>query len=197
MVEEAVKRKIFRLFADILEYPRESVMDSVLECESLLPGKDIEAGTQLGKFRDFIENMSVAQLQEVYTVTFDMNAAYQPYVGYHLFGESYKRSIFMVELKKHYRANGFVIENNELPDHIVVLLYFVATCNDEDMSREIACEALVPALEKMLGKNKQVKVSENNIKKNEPKNNRVKKQQSSPYEHVLLALWLTILQHIE
>ena len=99
MAENDVKRNIFKLFAHILEYPRNSVMDFVLEGESILNDISVEATMQLSEFRDFIKTVSVEQLQEVYTVTFDMNAAYQPYVGYLLFGESYKRSMFLVELK--------------------------------------------------------------------------------------------------
>ena len=42
----------------------------------------------------------MGKLQEVYSGFFDLNSICHPYIGYQLFGENYKRSIFLVELKK-------------------------------------------------------------------------------------------------
>ncbi|MBI3962458.1 MAG: molecular chaperone TorD family protein, partial [Deinococcus sp.] len=73
-------------------------------------------------------------------------------VGYHLFGESYKRSIFLLELKKHYQAEG-LDTGSELPDHLAVLLRFLANNCQAGLVDEIIHEALLPALAKMAGEN--------------------------------------------
>lgn len=100
-------------------------------------------------FRAFVEETPPGRLEEIYTGTFDLDAACYPYVGYHLFGESYKRSLFMQQLKERYQAQGFMVEH-ELPDHLAVLLRFLATGDDPDLVHIIIQEALLPALEQMI-----------------------------------------------
>ncbi len=195
MVEEISKQDIFRLFADILEYPRNGVKKSVLECEAVLTSKNGETGMLLHKFRAAMENKSVEQLQEIYTVTFDLNATYHPYIGYHLLGETYKRSAFLVELKERFRAEGFTAEEKELPDHLAVLLRFMSVCKDEDTTRELACEGFLPVLEKMLKENKQADRSDHNSEDHKIKSKEKKDERSTgPYRNVLKALRLVIQQ---
>jgi nitrate reductase delta subunit len=75
-----------------------------------------------------------------------------PYVGYHLFGESYKRGAFMAQLNETYHAFGYSA-GKELPDHISTVLRFLGldTVNRQgDFCRSLVDEGLVPALGKML-----------------------------------------------
>lgn len=144
-------RAILGLFADILEYPRPNLIETVRECEALLAPENPEAAALLGEFRTLVQRTPLGQLEEIYTSAFDLDAACYPYVGYHLFGESYKRSVFLLELKERYRAQGFTVEN-ELPDHLAVLLRFLALSENADLAGEIVHEAIVPALERMTRK---------------------------------------------
>lgn len=142
---------ILGLFADMLEYPRPGLAEIVRECEALVSPGNPEAATLLGGFRALVEEISPGRLEEIYTGTFDLDATCYPYVGYHLFGESYKRSVFLLELRERYRAQGFDVEN-ELPDHLAVLLRFLAINDDVTLTGEIVHEALLPTLERMTGK---------------------------------------------
>lgn len=163
MIEDtvsAVNRHILMLFADILEYPRPGLTESVRECAALMTSKNEEAGALLAKFQTFAEGKSVERMQEVYSTTFDLNATYHPYVGYHLFGETYKRSAFLVELKEHYQVQSFVADEKELADHLVVVLHYLSVSNDVDMNKELVSEALLPALKKMLKENKKADSSD-------------------------------------
>ncbi len=144
-------RAILSLFADLLDYPRPGLMGAVRKCAALVAPHNPEAGMLLRAFCAFVQQTPPGHLEEVYTGTFDLDAACHPYVGYHLFGESYKRSVFLLELKQRYRAQGFAVEN-ELPDHLVVLLRFLAQSDDAPLVREIICQAMLPALERMTGK---------------------------------------------
>jgi len=139
-----VNSEIFRLFARILDYPREGLVEALRACEALAPN---EARVYLQQFREFAEAVPLGQLQEIYSGTFDFNTIC-PYVGHYLFGESYKRSAFLVELKKHYLAEGFEV-GAELPDHISLILRFLAVCEDVQFREELIVEALQPALRKM------------------------------------------------
>lgn len=144
-------RDLYRLFADLLEYPREGLGGSARECATLLAPRHPEAAARVGELAAFAELAPRGRLEEAYTETFDLNAACHPYVGYHLFGESYKRSALLVGLRQRYRACGVEI-GNELPDHVVMVLRFLSAQDDADLARELIGDALLPALERMVAK---------------------------------------------
>ncbi|HEX7124821.1 MAG TPA: nitrate reductase molybdenum cofactor assembly chaperone [Thermodesulfobacteriota bacterium] len=143
-----VRRRLLALFADILDYPGPGLARAVGACEALAASASAEAASLLGAFRTFVEQTPLARLEEVYTATFDLDAACHPYVGYHLFGETYKRSVFLVGLRERYRAIGY-LDGAELPDHVAVLLRFLALTEDAAQAEEVVQEALLPALERM------------------------------------------------
>ncbi len=149
MIEAKARQRLFHLFADLFEYPQSSLAKSVRECEALLSPGNPEAAVLLHGFRSFVEDAPLGQVQELYTRTFDLDATYHPYVGHHLFGESYKRSAFMVGLKQRYKAYDFVVEG-ELPDHLAVLLRYLSICEDDGQVTEILRDAIAPALERMV-----------------------------------------------
>ena len=151
MDEAQARQRLFYLFADLLEYPQSDLTESARECEALISPGNPEAAEMLHGFRSFEEQASLGKVQELYTRTFDLDATYHPYVGHHLFGESYKRSAFMVGLKERYKAYDFVVEG-ELPDHLAVMLRYLSLCEDDDQVAEIVRDAMVPALEKMIKK---------------------------------------------
>jgi nitrate reductase molybdenum cofactor assembly chaperone NarJ/NarW len=151
MIGESVEKRLFQLFAELLDYPKPGLADAALECEVLASMRNPVAAALLHEFVVFVEQTHLGRLEELYTGVFELNAACHPYVGYHLFGESYKRSVFLLELKERYRAHGFDA-GIELPDHVVVLLRFLAHCDDAILCQEFVQDALLPALGKMVSK---------------------------------------------
>ncbi len=139
---------VYGLFAELLEYPRSVPVDAVRECRRLVEGIDPEAAPLLEEFETYLGGADTGSLQEVYTQTFDLEATWHPYVGYHLFGETYQRSVFLVALKDRYQRLGFV-DDSELPDHLPVMLRFLSICDDEAMTDEIVTEGILPMLLKM------------------------------------------------
>ena len=143
-------------FAEVLDYPGPELAETVSSCVAEIAGEQTEAAELLRGFLALVEATPLGRLQEIYTGTFDLDtlsdldATCYPYVGHHLFGESYKRSTFLLGLKERYRAHGFAVER-ELPDHLVVMLRFCASCRDESLVDELVHEALVPALTRMVG----------------------------------------------
>ena len=76
------------------------------ECAALIGAAQPQAAALLESFRGFAEETPLGKLQEVYSGFFDLNSICHPYVGYQLFGENYKRSAFLVELKKSLSRRG-------------------------------------------------------------------------------------------
>jgi nitrate reductase delta subunit len=182
---ETANRRVLQLFADILDYPQQNIVQHVRECETLVSATSSEAAVLLRQFRRFLEETPNGQLEEVYTGIFDLDAACHPYVGYQLFGESYERSAFIVELKKRYRSSGFEASESELPDRLSVLLRFLSMSGDGDPNQEIINEGILPALDKMAKEAKEAEEAEE-------ADGQLPPHGSNPYRQVLEALRLVL-----
>lgn len=184
MAPDSTERRLFHLFAEILAYPGPGLLAAVRECEALATALDPALPAVLQPFRDFVAETPLPRLEEVYTGTFDLDATYYPYVGYHLFGESYKRSLFLLKLKEAYRALRIGI-GSELPDHVAPVLRYLAVCDDSEVSRELRTVALLPALDRMTGRAKSAGYDdqEESPGSDEPR---------SPYRQALEALRLVL-----
>jgi nitrate reductase assembly molybdenum cofactor insertion protein NarJ len=148
----------------------------------LARGDSEEAAALLGRFRAYAEATPLGELQEAYTLAFDLDSLSQseptcyPYVGHHLFEENHKRSALIVGLLERYREHGFESDTGELPDHLVIVLRFLATCEDEELVAETLDEAVLPALARMMG----------TVGSDEPVNGRQR------YQQVITALALAL-----
>jgi len=134
--------KNYIIFSKLLEYPS-------LNLYNLLDSKEICSFSNNENFEKFfkkIKGLSLSQLEEIYTRTFDLQAICYPYAGYQLFGEEYRRGEFMAKLKQHYKSNGFNPPENELPDHISIIFQYLSKISD-DIIKE---ECLLPTFEKLL-----------------------------------------------
>ena len=102
----------------------------------------------LAAFAAEVSRCDLAELQSVYTSTFDLAPACSPYLGIHLFGdENRDRARLMVGLRVAYGREG--LENpSELPDHIAEVLRFATRFGEEEWD-ELTRLVLVPALTKM------------------------------------------------
>jgi len=145
------RAKVLGLFADILDYPAPGLARKTAECAALIGAVQPQAAALLENFRDFAEENSLGRLQEVYSGFFDLNSICHPYVGYQLFGENYKRSTFLVGLKKSYRDEGFEACATEIPDRLSIVLRFAAQSKGEDVDALLS-KGLLPALERMTTK---------------------------------------------
>lgn len=152
MVLNASYRQLFARFADVLAYPGPELSKRIRACEALCDEYDPEVSSWLQAFRLWTRTVEPGRLQEIYSGLFDLDPSCSLYVGHYLLGESYKRSAFLLELQQRYREHGYEPDPaTELADHLVVLLRFLANCDDEDEIRVIVVEGVMPALDAMLG----------------------------------------------
>ncbi len=145
------ERETLEIFADLLGYPCGTETDAAARGAAALSGEFPEAAALLGKARSSFADTSRERAEEIFTATFDLQAACAPYVGFHLFGEGYKRRVFLAGMNALYAARGFPTDG-ELPDHIAVMLRFLANSGSDEQTREIVEDGLIPALAKMIGK---------------------------------------------
>lgn len=184
----AANRRVLGLFADILEYPHTSILEPARECEALVSDSDADAGVLLRQFREFVEATPHGEQQEIYTTIFDLDSDCHPYLGYQLFGESYERSAFMLELKARYREGGFQANASELPDRLSEVLRFLSVGSDESANDEILQEGVLPALDKLTSEDEadetELDAADLELEKLRPQND--------PYSQVLEALQLVL-----
>ncbi len=112
-----------KLMAEALRYPRPSQVNELHTKVSKLNG-------QLGNkyFSDFltkIKSLSLSEQEELYTRTLDLSPLAAPYVGYQIWGESYKRGEFMAALNRELKAHEIDLEG-ELPDHLRPILQYLS-----------------------------------------------------------------------
>jgi len=182
MPTDSATRRLLGLFARLLDYPTPGLGDAARLGAALTMSYSDKAAALLSEFQEFVEETPPGQLEEIYTGVFELNAAFYPYVGYHLFGETYKRSVFLLELKQRYAAHGFDA-GSELADHLAVLLRFVSQCDNAALGEEILRDALLPTLDKICSGKEENDVAE--------EDGLIQSRGRTAYQHLLNALQLT------
>jgi nitrate reductase molybdenum cofactor assembly chaperone NarJ/NarW len=130
----------YELLAALLEYPEEHWSSR---------NGSVRANSSLGAFVVAVESLSITGLQELYTRTFDLNPSCALEIGYHLFGENYKRGEFLAHLRET-EAPFALGQQQQLPDYLPVLLRLLVKLEDEELRGSLIVECLIPAIEKML-----------------------------------------------
>lgn len=98
---------------------------------------------KLRVFFDYCSSTSLAKLEEDYIASFEMNTKFILYIGHLLLGENYERSEFISQLQELYSLYNFEIENNELPDHISLILRFLAKKEVPQGKRKLLIDNLI------------------------------------------------------
>ncbi|HDD61414.1 MAG TPA: nitrate reductase [Chloroflexi bacterium] len=113
------------LFAQAFRYPYPGQIETLYSNTRTIV--DFPGGQDLAKFAEKINALSLSDQEELYTRTLDLSPLTAPYVGYHVWGESYKRGEFMAILNKEMKTLDIDL-GGELPDHLLpVLRYLHAT----------------------------------------------------------------------
>lgn len=107
-----------------------------------------ESRALLQKFRTHAAAVSLQELQELYTRTFDLSPLCSLEVGWQLYGEDYARGSFLVYMRSKLLEHGLA-ERGELPDHLANLLLLLARMPAEQAD-ELREGAALPALRKMM-----------------------------------------------
>lgn len=130
--------EVYETLAALLEYPNES-----------FPSRIGTARTVASDFIARVGTLTLSELQELYTRTFDLNPVCALEIGYHLFGENYKRGEFLANLRET-EAPFELGQEQQLPDYLPVLLRLLNKLKDEELRASLIGECLIPGVEKML-----------------------------------------------
>ena len=159
----------YEQLADLLEYPDERWTARVEPVHRITTNSDTFA-----KYSAGVEQLSLFDLQELYTRTFDLNPVCALEIGYHLFGENYKRGEFLAGLRQ--TETPFELgQERQLPDYLPVLLRLLTKLEDDELHASLIGECLIPGIGKMIAS---FKDSEN------------------PYRHLLEAVRMTLQSEV-
>jgi nitrate reductase molybdenum cofactor assembly chaperone len=140
---------LYEILGSLLEYPGEDWNSRVERCKQWLAIQDPEAAVPFVGFRRKVRKLPIEKLQELYTQTFDLNPVCTLDIGYHLFGENYKRGELLARLRGT-EAPYELGQANQLPDYLPVLLRLLVKLDDAELRHSLIAELLIPALDKMI-----------------------------------------------
>jgi len=142
--------------AKLFDYPRWDYPRWVQAAYDVLAGRYVMAAAEVAAFAQELPTEGEAlspealdEVQEIFTRTFEVQAATTLDVGYVMFGDDYKRGEMLVNLSREQRVAG-VDPGRELADHLPNVLRLLARWNDRELAKEFASEILHPALERMI-----------------------------------------------
>jgi nitrate reductase delta subunit len=146
LLEEEMK--LLNSLASVLEYPKEDWFSRFEECKGLSLLTDRAGSEYFSGFCLGIHKFSLLELQELYTRTFDLSPVCALEVGYHLFGEDYKRGEFLARLRE--TENPYELgQEQQLPDYLPVVLRLLGQMEDAEERAAMIGYCLIPALKKM------------------------------------------------
>ncbi|RDI55451.1 nitrate reductase molybdenum cofactor assembly chaperone [Nocardia mexicana] len=87
-------------------------------------------GAPLRSVLDYLDRTEPLALATEYVDTFDHRKRFSPYLTYFLYGDTRKRGMALLRFKQVYKAAGLALGDEELPDHLAVVLEFAAANTD-------------------------------------------------------------------
>jgi len=110
----------------LLGYPDEDLLARLDLLRRVVAALDQPVGAPLRRFLDHLESTPPAELAADYVATFDHRKRCCLYLTYYAHGDTRKRGIALLRLKQTYAAAGLRLSDDELPDHLAVVLEYAA-----------------------------------------------------------------------
>lgn len=119
-----------RVIAHLLGYPDEELRSHLAELKDALHAENALGKTRLSEIDALITRLSNEpglSSEAAYVELFDRGRGTSLYLFEHVHGDSRDRGPAMIDLVKTYEAGGLLLEDNELPDYLPVVLQFAST----------------------------------------------------------------------
>lgn len=117
----------YMLLSVLLRYPDERIVEARDEIAAAIEALPASAQkSALERFEDHLASASRLELAQDYVRTFDLRRRSCLYLTYYLHGDTRKRGMALLRLKRLYAAAGMELEREELPDYLPLLLEFAA-----------------------------------------------------------------------
>ena len=113
----------------LLAYPDERLQEQLPLLEALAGQLPVAAGEPLARVVAHLRTTARAEAERAYVDTFDLRRRCSPFLTYYAFGDTRKRGMALLRFTSTYRASGWDLVSEELPDHLAVVCEFAATAD--------------------------------------------------------------------
>ncbi|MEU4313259.1 nitrate reductase molybdenum cofactor assembly chaperone [Nocardia sp. NPDC024068] len=126
-LDPAARAAAWQMQSVLLGYPDETLWRNLGLLGRVAATLPAPVGAPLGRFLGHARTSSVFELAAEYVATFDHRKRFSPYLTYFAYGDTRKRGVALLRFKELYRAAGLNLSDDELPDHLCVVLEFAAS----------------------------------------------------------------------
>lgn len=118
---------IYLSLAEAFRYPAPGRLERLEQLTLALPSGGGKFALQA--FLGQVRPLKLGEWEELYTRTWDLSPLTPPYIGFQIWGEDYRRGVFLARLQRAYRETGMdacgIDAAGELPDHLVPVLAYL------------------------------------------------------------------------
>ena len=118
---------VHRVAGLVLDYPTQDLIALLPDLRIAIARVPDPARSALAGVLDHLASTPLGQLAVNYVEAFDMRRRACLYLTYYGHGDTRQRGVALLSFKQAYRAAGLELTDEELPDHLCVLLEFTAT----------------------------------------------------------------------
>lgn len=111
----------YKLLSVLLRYPDLRLVQSREELAEAAAGN-----APLERFVAYLRAKTQSELEQAYVETFDLRRRASLYLSYYVHGDTRKRGMALLRLKRLYAAAGLELMSGELPDYLPLVLEFAA-----------------------------------------------------------------------
>ena len=118
--------EVFEIASLLLRYPEADLLARDPDAAAAAAELPQRLRAPLERFLAHRREMPGIDLEREYVETFDTRRRCTLNVSYYLYGDTRRRGVALLRLKRMYAAAGLALEADELPDHLPVMLGFAA-----------------------------------------------------------------------
>lgn len=115
----------------LLDYPDEELFSRLSLLGEVAASLPVKLGGGLQATIDHLRRQTVQQSQSDYVDTFDTRRRGCLFLTYFSQGETRKRGLALLRIKQVYTRAGLILTDDQLPDHLSVVLEFAATTDQK------------------------------------------------------------------
>jgi nitrate reductase delta subunit len=131
MIRAARSSELYQSLSLLLRYPAAELLAADSEIDSLAGSFPTGARDRIREFVAYRGRTPLIDLEREYVETFDTRRRCTLNVSYYLYGDTRRRGLALLRLRRMYAAAGLISESEELPDHLPLMLEFCAFASPE------------------------------------------------------------------
>lgn len=126
-IDPVVRSAAWQAQSLLVGYPDETLHRNLDLLGAVAAALPASVGDPLARFLAHVQRSSLFELAADYVATFDHRKRFSPYLTYFAYGDTRKRGVALLRFKQVYQAAGLRLSDEELPDHLSVVLEFAAS----------------------------------------------------------------------